>query len=439
MMARLPGVFPDVSDGNLGIAATGGDGIRVVVGVASVGVVNAMLGLSDLADVVSKAGRGPGARAVADQLAIGGGIVWFVRAAGDIAGTITPDVANAVAPAITTTGSAVNDNYNVLVTIVAPGAVGVATFRYSLDDGANESEVTTTAAVYAIPGSGITLNFATGAYVAASVYKFATQSPKASVSSVQAAIRAAIASSIIYEYIQLAQPSDAAMWSTLQALQLEAEAVFRYCMIFAETAAPGSDPDVWVNARLAEIAGFSSGNGQVAIIAEWSETTDTLSGRLEVQSMAARILGRASRNPVHVKVSWVGGSGPIVGANVMAPFTVVDASSKRKETKRTGAHSLALEQAGYITGYLLRGAKGVYVVEDRTAAGSTSDFKIVPNRRVINKAVNLVRTALLPDVQRHIDPAEITAATASSIAKANAQIRSMRTAKEIVRDRKSVV
>jgi Protein of unknown function (DUF2586) len=218
-------------------------------------------------------------------------------------------------------------------------------------------------------------------------------------------------------------------------LQLEAEATFRRCMIFAETVAPGSDPDAWTNARVAEIAGFTSSNGQIAIIAEYGEVVDTLSGRLEIQSMAARILGRMSRNQVHVKTAWVGGSGPIVGEIVQAPFTVVDVTSQRKESKRNDAHALALEQAGYITGYRLQGAKGVYVVEDRTAASSTSDYKIVPNRRVMNKLVNLIRTALLPDVQKHVNPDEITASNASSLAKAKAQVRAMKAAGEITKGR----
>ncbi|WP_277214306.1 hypothetical protein, partial [Isoptericola croceus] len=64
-----------------------------------------MLGFSDLSQVPQILGSGPLARAVADQLAYGGGQVYAVRAQGDIAGTITPDSGNPSSPAVTLSGS----------------------------------------------------------------------------------------------------------------------------------------------------------------------------------------------------------------------------------------------------------------------------------------------------------------------------------------------
>lgn len=133
-MARLPGVYPEILDGGLGLVAPSGEGQRVVVGVSSQGPINQVLGFSELSQVPAALGTGPLARAVADQLAYGGGQVYAVRAQGDIAGTITPDSANPASPAVGLNGSPL-DAYEIVVQIVRGGAVGTATFTYSLDGG----------------------------------------------------------------------------------------------------------------------------------------------------------------------------------------------------------------------------------------------------------------------------------------------------------------
>lgn len=427
-MARLPGVYPEIQDGGLGTVAPAGDGQRVIVGVSSAGPLNQVLGFSDLAQVPASLGSGPLARAVADQLAYGGGQVYAVRANGDVAGTVTPDAANPANPAVTVTGSPL-DAYELVVTITRAGAVGTSAFTYSLDGGDSVSVEIATANTYAIPGTGLTLNFAAGAYALNAVYKFAASAPKCSVSAAQAAIRAALGSNLLYEYIQLAQPADAAMWAALDALANEAENNFRYIFFLAETVAPAGDVDAWVTARIAEKASFSS--KRVMIVAAYAEVVDTLSGRLEIQSLASRIGARISRNPVHIKASWVR-PGPIPGVVAVAPFEVTPFG---KATTFNNAHSLALEQAGFTTVYTLIGRDGVFVVEDRMAAAATSDYKITPNRRVMDKATTQVRQALLDFVQGHLDPTDLSASTVAMLATANTPVRIMAVNGEIARGR----
>lgn len=427
-MARLPGVYPQIQDGGLGIVAPGGDGQRVVVGVASLAPDNVVLGISDLSEIPTKLGVGPLARAVADQLAYGGGQVYAVGANDDVAGTSIPDVGNPLNPVVTLTGSPL-DTYELIVKITKAGAIGTSIFTYSLDGGDTVSLEIATVANYVIPGTGLTLNFAVGVYVLNDVYNFITTAPRASVSSAQAAIRAALNSNLLYEYIQLAQPADAAMWAALDALATEAENTFRYIFFLCETVAPGSDPDAWVTARLAEKASFSS--KRVMIVAAYAEVVDTLSGRLEIQSLASRIGARISSNPVHIKTAWVQ-QGPLSGLVVAAPFTT---TAFGKSSKFNNAHALALEQAGFTTIYTLVGRDGWFVVEDRMAATPTSDYKITPNRRVMDKATTQVRQALLDFVQQGIDPTDLNASLAALVARANTPVRVMQARGELARGR----
>lgn len=427
-MARLPGVYPEIQDGGLGLVAPSGESQRVVVGVSSQGPLNQVLGFSDLSQVPQILGSGPLARAVADQLAYGGGQVYAVRAQGDIAGSITPDSGNPSSPAVTLSGSPL-DAYEIVVQIIRGGAVGTATFTYSLDGGDTVSLETTTASALTLPGTGLSLNFAAGSYTAGAVYRFRTTAPKASVSTIQAAVREALGSNLLYEYIQVAQPTDAAIWAALDALALEAQNVFRYMWFLTETVPPGDDVDAWVNALLAEKANFSS--KRVMVVAAWGEVVDTLTGRLEVQSLAARIGARISRTKPHVSPAWVQ-LGPLEGVVQLAPFV---ATPFGKQSRFNNAHALALDTAGFTTVYRLIGRDGWFLVDGRMAAPATSDYKIVQNRRVMDKATTQVRQALLDFVQWHVDPTDLKASLASLLARANTPLRLMQAAGEIARGR----
>ena len=425
-MARLPGVYPDIQDGGLGLVAPSGEGQRVVVGVSSQGPVNQVVSFSELSRVPAILGSGPLARAVADQLAYGGGTVYAVRAQGDIAGTIT--AGNNPSPNITLTGSPL-DAYEVVVVIRRGGSVGTATFTYSLDGGDTVSGEIVTASTYAIPGTGLTLNFATGAYTQGATYTWSTTAPRASVSSVQAAIRTALDAPMLYEYIQVAQPTDAAMWAALDALALEAQNRFRYIWFLTETVPPTQDVDAWVNARLQEKATVSS--TRLMIVAAWAEVVDTLTGRLEIQSLASRIGARISRSKVHVSPAWVR-QGPLPGVVAVAPFIN---SPHGKRSLFNNGHALSLDLGGFTTVYQLAGRDGWFVVDGRMAAPPTSDYLIVQNRRVMDKATTQVRQALLDFVQWHVDPTNLDASLASLVAIANTPLRLMQAAGEIARGR----
>jgi hypothetical protein len=142
-------------------------------------------------------------------------------------------------------------------------------------------------------------------------------------------------------------------------------------------------------------------------------------------------MARISRNPVHIKAAWVGG-GALEGVIVSAPFTVQGGT---KTSQFNNGHSLALEQAGFTTIYTLICADGYYVVEDRMAAGSTSDYTITANRRVMDKAVTLVRQAQLKYVQKDVDPVDVNAEIGAIRADSNSALRSMVTDGNIVRGR----
>lgn len=424
-MTKLPGVYPTIRDGGLGIVAPSGDGQRVVLGVSSAGDQLTLVALTDVTAVAALLGVGPLADAVADQLTLGGGIVYAVRLPGSVAGGVVPAQGNPGNPALTLTGTP-DRSLDVLVQITKAGAVGTAEFTYSLDGGDTVVGPIVTAASYAVPGSTHTLNFAAGEY-ALGTYRWAVTAPQASIADVQAGVRVALDSPALFEYLHVAQPMDNSGWAALDALMIEAEGGFRYVWAIAEAPGPnaGETVDQWVTRLEGLKASFQSTH--VQIVAPYGEVIDNLTGQIQVRSLGSRMGARLSSSPVQENPGWVQ-QGPVPGLVTIAPFTT---GAFGKNTKWNNGHALRLEQAGYSVVHTLAGRAGWYWTDGRMAASPTSDYVSVTNRRVMNKGVTQVRQALLDFVQSDVDTTELDASLAHLVARATEPLRGMYAAGEI--------
>lgn len=423
-MARLPGVRTEVVDGGLGMIADAADGQRAIVGVSSKGALNVPISFSDPTQAVVKLGVGPLASAVVWQLQKAGGSVVAVRSAADIAGTIEADVNNA-AQTVGASGSPL-EALDLVVTIVQDGAVGAAAFTYSLDGGDTVSQAFATAAVFEIQGTGVTLAFTSlDPYVLGSKYRWAVTAPEATVGNVQSAVRALLDTTLLFEYVHVAQGSDNGVWATLAALREEAISKGRRIFMIAEAEPPANDPDVWVQTLLSQKELFEAVG--VLISAAFMEVVDPITGRLVVQNLAHELGARLSRTKVSENPGWVQ-RGSIQGGIVAAPFA---ASEFGKKPLYNNGHALALDTAGFTAIMQHPNRGGYYFVDGRMAAPRTSDYSSVPNERVMNKAVTLAEAALTDHVQAAVDPVDLDVSLAGLVADAEAPLRLMTALGEI--------
>ena len=328
---------------------------------------------------------------------------------------------------VTLDGSA-REALDVVVTITKAGALGVAEFVYSLDGGDTVSGAVATSAGYALPNTVHTAKFAAVNYVAGQTYRFTVTAPRASLADMQAAVQVLLSSNRTFEYFHVAQPGDIALWTMVDVLAGEAETTFRYPWALAEAPAPRTDEtvDQWVERLLALIAGFSSSSKRVLIVASWGEVLDA-QGLQQTRNWAAQFGARVAAIPVQENPGWIQ-RGPVRGVLVHAPFTE---GAYGKASDYNNGHAEALEAAGYTVAYTQPGLSGYYWVEGRLAVPAESDFAILPNRRVMDKAVTQVRRVLLPGVQEVVDPADLELSVAHRLAKAQAPLNAMRVAGEI--------
>jgi hypothetical protein len=182
-----------VIDGALALAATNPDQIQAKIGVSSLGTANTVYPLSNPRGAKTVLGAGPLVESVGDFLTASGGPVLAVPVAASNPGTVGAITVNGTSPSpgVGTSGTP-RDVYDVIVKIVAGGAVATASFKVSWDGGQTWSPVYATAASITafVAFSGLTLTFAAGTYVADDTYTFTTKAPTFGASDVGAAMDA---------------------------------------------------------------------------------------------------------------------------------------------------------------------------------------------------------------------------------------------------------
>ena len=195
LLMALPDVTITVSDGALGLAETSGNLHRKT---------RPLVGRHREHGLLVRRHRrgettllaGPLLEDVAFHLATAGGPVLAMPVTPSNAGTIgsVTLTGTGVTPGASATGTP-RDKYDVVVKIIAGGAVATASFQVSFDGGVTFSPTTATAASITtyVASTGLTLTFAAGTYVANDLYKFSTVAPTYSSSDLNTAIDALLA------------------------------------------------------------------------------------------------------------------------------------------------------------------------------------------------------------------------------------------------------
>jgi hypothetical protein len=281
------------------------------------------------------------------------------------------------------------DAYSVVVTMSGAGALGVATFKVSVDGGDNYSGdiLVPAAGKYAIPSTGVVLTFAS-TFTAGDTYSFSTTTAGFSNSDVTTACTTAFASPLEFSWIHLvgAGANAAAAVATAAVLDTQMTAALAaYRFIFAVMECPTSESDATVAAAFAS---FSS--VRVAACAGDCELVSPLNGRIMRRNIAwaytARLAGiDPGTSPAAVKLGKV--------PNVFSLY-------------RDNSASSLLGDSRFVTMRTLRGKQGYFFTRGVMMAPSGSDFSSVMNRRVMDLACRITRAALLPylNTDVRIDP-----------------------------------
>lgn len=372
-------------DGGLGIIQSL-DGLSAKIGTASAGTADTPVYCATKQAAIDAFTSGPLVRAAIWHFERSQRPLLLVRGTASTAGSAGSVTHVGSGPTVTVTGTPV-DTFNVQVLITTGGALGTSQFYYSTDGSTDQDDMIgpiATAATYAIPGTGATLNMAAGTYVVGDTYAFDTVAPANTLANVQTAWDALVAvSTYVWEFCHIVgggadAAASAALAAALDTRMATAEAAGRPCYVVLD----------W--------PGVSGGVTLAGNITAWASTTST------------RIVCPVG----HHEIAYVDGTTPSVPLGwsiapkiARTPLSIDIASMDPAEVDRSdlpGVLSIVHDDyvtggaadAGFLAARTRLGRAGFYVAKSRIKSSPTSDFSKIQYRRIVDQACRLVATAL---------------------------------------------
>lgn len=266
-----PGQTITRKDGGLGLSGTIADRF-LYVGVASSVLVaaNALVTFYDSGTLRSQLVGGPVVEAAAWELDTTKRPVDVLLTGGTVAAANSAVTHSGTGPTVTIAGTAVNA-FDATLTIRKGGILGAARFRYTLDGGESYSEDLTVPAggTFLIPGTGITVTFPSGTYVADETYAFTTTPATYNSSDLTAAWETVLASHtswpvVVFTGHSASASAGATLGAAIAGLLGQLVNQFRYCRGIVSV---GKDTEAnvltsWATVESPLIAAF---HGQVRI------------------------------------------------------------------------------------------------------------------------------------------------------------------------------
>lgn len=295
-------------------------------------------------------------------------------------------------PTVPTFTSSPVDYYTPLITIQTAGAVGTATFTYSLDNGVVTSATVITASSYAIPNTGIVLAFAS-TFVSGDTYSFSCAPPtftNTDLTNALTALETTYLNQAFYSQVAVVgSVASAAAWATQVAtLETAAGTLFGsgiYVNFFAGGPTVGT---VLPNAGSVTID--SADTDSVVITARQGMSAKDVvpcagDGILlsPVTGLSLRrnaLWGAAARAALEPASEDIGATAD----GAIASYT----SIFRDENATPGFYAAGITCLRTFSGL---GLNGIFVTKGLTATVSTSDYFPLTNERVINQACAIAR------------------------------------------------
>lgn len=383
----IPTITQTIRDPGLGVTPAAITSY-IFMGTCSSSTVATINAFSNPADAIDTLGQGPLAEDVCYDLAIAGGPVYAMRLTGSVAGAagaVTPTRVSTSTGTVAVAGAAY-DAYVVKIQIMGTGALGVALFRYTLDNGSTYSPNITvpSGGTYAIASTNLTLTFTAGAgpiiFEIGDLFTFTCTAPSFGTSDLAAGIVALKASNIDIAAIVLSGKfaTGAAAATIAAAMDVHASSLFtmyrpiRFLMdAGAEDAATTKTAFLAFSSTRAAVAYGSCTCTSAKPIVGWGTPTCPI-----VRPMA----GRCASSLISTDPAWV------------APGALPGVTSITHDEFR----SELMDQAKFSTLRTHQGLSGFYITNTRLMSVAGSDYVYWQHGRVMDVAVATGYTTLLP-------------------------------------------
>lgn len=358
------------------------------MGTASAGSISTVYAFNDPQDVINTLGQGPLPEDLCYSLAIAGGPVYAMRLTGSTAGaagSVTKTAIGTSTGTITVAGAAY-DAYVVRVEIKVTGALGVAEFRYSLDNAVTFSPqiIVPSGGTYAIPNTNLTLTFVAGGgpviFEAGDYHTFTCTAPGFSASDLNTGITALKLDNTQIAAIVLSGKFATGSASATIAAAMSVHAASLFTMYRPLRYIMDAGADNAATTRTA-FASFSDARGAVCYGSDVCTSAKPFTGWGAPTSPIQRVVaGRAAASLISTDLARFS-SGALQGV------TSITHDEFRSEL---------MDQKNFTTLRTHQGVSGYFITNARLMSAPGSDYQFWQHGRVMDVATYTSYSALLP-------------------------------------------
>jgi hypothetical protein len=396
----LPQVIITERDGALGVLPPSAGRLTVFVGCANAGPLNQPATFARVPDLVAMFKDGPNVEAAAYYIATTGRPVVFVRAettveaeVGDITHTGTGTSVLTIDPLATAKPL---DYFQYILRIDVGGVIGTEGIMYSFsyDGGYNFTASTPlgTEAQIILP-SGVTLMLGVGTMMKGDTYTASSEGPTYDGPSLTAALSALGLSATVYDQVVLTGPLIGSMVGIADQFvaTMRARGRMRSWLGGARMNEIGESLAEYSDEIGGSFGGVQTIHG--AVTAGATRLTSALSGRYYRRPLLFGFTALQCNVSEEVNTADVN-LGPVPGAAIM--------DRNGNPIEHDEALNPGLDDLRFVTARSWDGYPGVYITRPRLLSNETSDFQIIPYRRVLNLAEEALRSYFIRRLNKPI-------------------------------------
>lgn len=416
----VPGITTTQLDGALGVLPASAGRPYACVGTSSSGTAATPALYARVSDVVSTFGQGPNVEDACYHIQRTGRPVLITKAATVTDGSYGTPVNGITGTSVVAVAASVKpyDLYDFIFEVVTGGTRGTAgiKYRYSLDGGENWSATIALGTDVAITtaAGNVGLTFAAGTLVAGDRFSVRTVAPIYDSTSLLAALTALGQSTLPWEIVHVGGAVSATFAGVIESWMtgLAAASKNRAYVCNARVPAVSESEATYSSSIGTDFASFTTKHG--LICAGACDLPSSVSGR-PYRTPASRGIGsRQAVVDVQINIANIDQGGPIPGARIRDSLGNV---KHHDEAVNPG-----LDALGFCVLRTWDNEPGVYVNRPRLMSGATSDFQLMPHRRVMNTGIDTclayLRRRLSKDILVDPETGYISEADATEMEKA---------------------
>jgi hypothetical protein len=396
----IPSVSINVSDGNLGVVASGSK-VQAVLGIASKGPVNAPASFGSVRDLTAAFGTGPAVEAAALVIQQGAQALFVkvAQSADGSAGTVADLGDGTSAITVSSTGEKPADDLDVVVEWLADGTVGTAgaKYRLSLDGGNNFGPPTAlgTANTVVVPGVA-TFALGAGTIKNGDVTKVRVTAPTYGTTELSAALDALAGSSARYRTLHVVGASNAAVCAAIEGklATMATKVKPRRAIVSARLPNAGESDAAYVTALQPLSDAFAS--GRVSIAAGAVSQISAVTGRVQRRPLAFAYAARQASVDTEIDVADVN-LGSLTGCSIK------DVNGNPIADYHDENVNAGLDDLRFVAARTWETVAGTYITRPRTSAAPGSDFRLLPHGLVVDEAHEIAYGALLRRLNRPVN------------------------------------